>query len=149
MTTSVWSEESKVTLASRLVAFPLLSQIPLDSDYRLGEINLTLIPYEGPPRHALEEGSEFIHLGFWVDDLTATYQRLVSLQAAVVREDVKERREFAGNAPPPAPLRCSTPTAMFWTSVIALMNGAPEQAKFAQSDKSRGILMTQVLYSVM
>lgn len=65
-----------------------------------GEINLTLIPYEGPPRHALEEGSEFIHLGFWVDDLTATYQRLVGLQAAVVREDVKERREFAGNAPP-------------------------------------------------
>jgi len=65
-----------------------------------GEINLTLIPYEGPPRHALEEGSEFIHLGFWVDDLTATYQRLVGLQAAVVRDDVKERREFAGDVPP-------------------------------------------------
>jgi len=65
-----------------------------------GQVNLTMIPYEGPARTALEEGTEFIHLGFWVDDLEATYQRLVALEATVAREDVKERREFAGDAPP-------------------------------------------------
>src|SRR3954471_327461 len=65
-----------------------------------GQVNLTMIPYEGPVRTALEEGTEFIRLGFWVDDLEATYQRLVALEATVAREDVKERREFAGDAPP-------------------------------------------------
>lgn len=65
-----------------------------------GQVNLTVIPYEGPARRPLEEGGEFIHLGFWVEDLAAVYQRMVALGAAVVREDVKERREFAGNAPP-------------------------------------------------
>jgi catechol 2,3-dioxygenase-like lactoylglutathione lyase family enzyme len=65
-----------------------------------GQINLTLLPYSGPERTPLEEGVEFIHLGFWVDDLAAVYQRLVALGAVVVREDVKARNEFAGNAPP-------------------------------------------------
>lgn len=65
-----------------------------------GQINLTLIPYEGPERQSLEEGYEFIHLGFLVEDLAATYQRLMALNAKIVREDVKERREYAGNAPP-------------------------------------------------
>lgn len=65
-----------------------------------GQVNLTLLPYEGPAREALEEGFEFIHLGFWVEDLGATYQRLLGLAAKVVREDVKERRDFSGDAPP-------------------------------------------------
>jgi catechol 2,3-dioxygenase-like lactoylglutathione lyase family enzyme len=59
-----------------------------------GAVNLTLIPYEGPVRTALEEGTEFIHLGFLVNDLAATYRRLVNLGAEVVREDVKERLIF-------------------------------------------------------
>jgi catechol 2,3-dioxygenase-like lactoylglutathione lyase family enzyme len=57
-----------------------------------GAVNLTLIPYEGPARRPLEEGTEFIHLGFLVDDLAATYRRLLALSAPVVRDDVKERR---------------------------------------------------------
>jgi catechol 2,3-dioxygenase-like lactoylglutathione lyase family enzyme len=65
-----------------------------------GQVNLTVIPYEGPERRPLEEGYEFIHLGFWVDDLAATYQRLLALGAKIVREDVKERRDFTGDAPP-------------------------------------------------
>lgn len=56
-----------------------------------GTINLTLLPYDGPPRQALEEGSEFMHLGFLVDDVAAVYRRLVTLGASVVRDDVKER----------------------------------------------------------
>lgn len=62
-----------------------------------GHINMTVIPYTGPERLPLEESHEFIHLGFLVDDLAAVYQRLVALGAAVVREDVKERREFTGD----------------------------------------------------
>ena len=65
-----------------------------------GQVNITLLPYVGPEREPLEESFEFIHLGFWVKDLGATYQRLVALNAKIVREDVKERREYAGDAPP-------------------------------------------------
>src|SRR5689334_1076126 len=61
-----------------------------------GQVNLTLLPYDGPQRNALEEGTEFIHLGFWVSDLAAVYQRLVALNAHIAREDVKERREYSG-----------------------------------------------------
>jgi catechol 2,3-dioxygenase-like lactoylglutathione lyase family enzyme len=64
-----------------------------------GAVNLTLIPYEGPERTRLEEGTEFIHLGFWVEDLAATYRRLLALGAPVVRDDVKERRPHADDIP--------------------------------------------------
>jgi catechol 2,3-dioxygenase-like lactoylglutathione lyase family enzyme len=64
-----------------------------------GAINLTLLPYEGPVRSALPEGNEFVHLGFLVDDLGATYQRLSGLGATIVRDDVKERRAPSGEVP--------------------------------------------------
>jgi catechol 2,3-dioxygenase-like lactoylglutathione lyase family enzyme len=65
-----------------------------------GLVNLTLIQYSGPQRTALEEGTEFIHLGFLVEDLAATYQRFVNIGANVVREDVKERYVHDSNATP-------------------------------------------------
>jgi catechol 2,3-dioxygenase-like lactoylglutathione lyase family enzyme len=63
-----------------------------------GSVNLTLLPYDGPSRSVLEEGSEFVHLGFVVDDLGATYRRLIGLGARIVR-DVNERREPSGAEP--------------------------------------------------
>ena len=65
-----------------------------------GTVNLTLIQYNGPARTAFEEGTEFIHLGFLVDDLAKSYQRLVDIGAAVVREDVKERNLLNANTIP-------------------------------------------------
>ena len=65
-----------------------------------GVVNLTLIQYSGPSRTALEEGTEFIHLGFLVDDLATTYQNFIKIGANVVREDVKERHLLADNAAP-------------------------------------------------
>lgn len=65
-----------------------------------GNVNMTIIPHEGPAREALEEGIEFIHLGFLVDDLAAVYQRFIDIGAHVVREDVKERRIHDTSAPP-------------------------------------------------
>ncbi len=64
-----------------------------------GSINLTLLPYDGPARTPLLEGSEFVHLGFLVADLAATYRQLVALGAEIVRDDVKERRLPLGDAP--------------------------------------------------
>ena len=65
-----------------------------------GAVNLTLIPYDGPLRQSLEEGTEFIHFGFVVGNLAAVYQRLLALGAPVVRDDVKERRQHtAGDVP--------------------------------------------------
>jgi catechol 2,3-dioxygenase-like lactoylglutathione lyase family enzyme len=65
-----------------------------------GQVNMTLLPYTGPERQPLEEGYEFIHLGFLVDDLATVYKKVVELGGKIVREDVKARREFAGDAPP-------------------------------------------------
>jgi len=56
-----------------------------------GATNITLLPYDGSPRAALEEGNEFIHLGFLVPDAAATYRRLVGLGAPIARDDVKRR----------------------------------------------------------
>jgi len=64
-----------------------------------GVVNLTLLPYDGPGRSVLEEGSEFVHLGFLVEDLSACFRRLVQLGAHIVRDDVKERRLPSGSAP--------------------------------------------------
>lgn len=64
-----------------------------------GSVNLTLLPYDGPARSSLPEGSEFVHLGFLVEDLAATYRRLVGLGARIVRDDVKERRPPSGVVP--------------------------------------------------
>jgi catechol 2,3-dioxygenase-like lactoylglutathione lyase family enzyme len=65
-----------------------------------GHVNLTLLPYVGPERAPLEEGSEFIHLGYQVDDVTVVFRRLVALGAVVVRDDVKERRAHDPDAVP-------------------------------------------------
>lgn len=64
-----------------------------------GAINVTLLPYDGPARSPLTEGNEFIHLGFLVENLAATYRRLIGLGADIVRDDVKERRPPSGLDP--------------------------------------------------
>jgi catechol 2,3-dioxygenase-like lactoylglutathione lyase family enzyme len=74
-----------------------------------GAVNLTLIPYEGQERRPLEEGTEFIHLGFLVDDLAATYRRLLALGAPVVRDDVKERRPHDDDAVPAGSFKAPDP----------------------------------------
>ena len=65
-----------------------------------GGVNLTLLPYDGPERAPVEEGTEFIHLGFLVDDAAATFRRLKALGSRVVRDDVKERYEHNPSAMP-------------------------------------------------
>lgn len=63
-------------------------------------VNLTLLPYDGAERVPLAEGTEFIHFGFLVDDVAATYRRLVVLGVLIARDDVKERRAYDPLVPP-------------------------------------------------
>ena len=65
-----------------------------------GGVNVTLLPYDGPSRVALEEGNEFIHLGFMVDDVPTTHERLRTLGAVIVRDNVKERRPHDATSAP-------------------------------------------------
>jgi catechol 2,3-dioxygenase-like lactoylglutathione lyase family enzyme len=64
-----------------------------------GVVNLTMITHVGAARTPPTEGDEFIHLGFLVDDLTATHARLREIGAEVVRHDVKTRDLPTGEAP--------------------------------------------------
>ena len=66
-----------------------------------GSCNLRLLPYEGAARAPREEGTEFIHLGFLVDDAGRAYRRLAAIGADVVRDDIHERRQHDPSAPPP------------------------------------------------
>lgn len=74
-----------------------------------GTTNLTLLAYDGPPRPTLEEGAEFIHLGFLVPDAKAAYQRLVGLGAPIVRDDVKRRDPHDPENVPPGSFKVLDP----------------------------------------
>ena len=64
-----------------------------------GAINLTVLPYDGPARSAPPEGMEFVHFGFVVDDLSATYRRLIDLGAHIVSDDINQRQAPSGAEP--------------------------------------------------
>ncbi|MSS70730.1 MAG: VOC family protein [Candidatus Latescibacteria bacterium] len=58
-----------------------------------GTLNMTLLPYDGPARASLPEPTEFIHLGFIVEDLDAAFDKCVANGFEVLRDNVKERNE--------------------------------------------------------
>jgi hypothetical protein len=47
----------------------------------------------------MPEGTEFVHFGFVVEDLSATYRRLIGLGAYIVSDDINERRAPSGAEP--------------------------------------------------
>ncbi len=47
----------------------------------------------------MREGTEFVHFGFVVEDLSATYHRLIDLGAHIISDDVNERRVPSGAEP--------------------------------------------------
>lgn len=96
-----------------------------------GQVNITLLPYVGPEREPLEESFEFIHLGFWVKDLGATYQRLVALNAKIVREKMSKN---GANMPGMHRLwgrsRYLTRMAMSWILANAVTSGGFRHGPF-------------------
>jgi catechol 2,3-dioxygenase-like lactoylglutathione lyase family enzyme len=73
-----------------------------------GTVNMTLIVHEGD-RPYLEEGEEYIHIGFIVDDARETWQRLREFGATILREDVKARYPVDENRPPVGSFKVADP----------------------------------------
>lgn len=74
-----------------------------------GSLNMTVIPYEGPPREAHEEGTEHIHIGFLVPNACEAYERLRTIDATFLRSDVKVRDESVGPPPPGGSFKVADP----------------------------------------
>jgi catechol 2,3-dioxygenase-like lactoylglutathione lyase family enzyme len=63
-------------------------------------LNLTILPFEGTPAAAPEEGLEQIHFGIVVDDSPGLYRRLRAVGAVTARHDIKERGEVVEGVVP-------------------------------------------------
>jgi catechol 2,3-dioxygenase-like lactoylglutathione lyase family enzyme len=74
-----------------------------------GTVNMTLIQYDGPERPALEEGSEYIHFGFIVQDARATFLRLQDDGALFLRDNVKTRDPIQPGETPPGSFKVEDP----------------------------------------
>ena len=74
-----------------------------------GTLNVTLLPYAGPPRQSLDEGDEYIHFGVIVDDHVATFERLRALGATFLRSDVKTRDPLDPARPPQGSFKVADP----------------------------------------
>lgn len=75
-----------------------------------GTNNVTLIQQpEGSSRPMLREGDEYIHFGVVVEDLDATWERILAWGAEVVRENVKERNPVDPDVRPPVSFKVLDP----------------------------------------
>ena len=72
-------------------------------------VNMTLIQYDGADRAPLEEGSEYVHFGFIVDDAGETFQRLQQSGALFLRDNVKTRDPIRPGEPPPGSFKVEDP----------------------------------------
>jgi catechol 2,3-dioxygenase-like lactoylglutathione lyase family enzyme len=74
-----------------------------------GTVNMTLIQYEGTERPTLEEGSEYIHFGFIVEDARVTFLRLQEDGAVFLRDNVKTRDPIQPGETPPGSFKVEDP----------------------------------------
>ena len=75
-----------------------------------GTNNITLIQQpEDSNRPLLAEGDEYIHFGVIVEDLDATWARVLAWGAEVVRENVKERNPVDPRVRPPVSFKVLDP----------------------------------------
>lgn len=63
-------------------------------------LNLTILPFEGSPAPAPEEGLEQIHFGIVVSDAKGLYKRLGELGVLSVRHDIKVRGDVVEGVVP-------------------------------------------------
>jgi len=78
-------------------------------DLTEGTLNMTLIQYDGEDRPEMDEESEFIHLGFIVDDAQVTFQRLQQAGAIFLRDNVKTRDPIRPGEVPPGSFKVADP----------------------------------------
>ena len=72
-----------------------------------GYLNLTLLPHDGQ-RSPVIEGEEYVHFGFIVDDLQATWRR-VRAWGAEAPKTVKGRNEISSDEPPAVAFKAYDP----------------------------------------
>jgi catechol 2,3-dioxygenase-like lactoylglutathione lyase family enzyme len=72
-------------------------------------VNMTLIQYNGDQRPAQEEGTEYVHFGFIVDDAPATFQRLQEAGAIFLRDNIKTRDPYRPGEAPPGSFKVEDP----------------------------------------
>ena len=70
---------------------------------------MTLIQHDGSDRPALEEGQEYVHFGFIVDDAQATFLRLQQDGAIFLRDNVKTRDPIRPGEVPPGSFKVADP----------------------------------------
>jgi catechol 2,3-dioxygenase-like lactoylglutathione lyase family enzyme len=73
-----------------------------------GTVNMTLIRHDGE-RPTLEEGNEYIHFGFIVDDAPATFLRLREAGAFFLRDNIKTRDPIRPGEVPPGSFKVADP----------------------------------------
>ena len=74
-----------------------------------GALNMTLIQYDGEERPEMDEGSEYIHFGFIVDNSQVTFQRLQQAGAIFLRDNVKTRDPIRPGEVPPGSFKVADP----------------------------------------
>ncbi len=63
-------------------------------DLSEGHMNLTLLPFETAASPPHPEGDEHMHFGILVESLDPIFERLRQVGARIVKEDVKQRRDY-------------------------------------------------------
>jgi len=63
-------------------------------DLSEGHVNLTLLPFETTASPPHPEGDEHMHFGVLVESLEPVVERLRQIEAHIVKEDVKQRRDY-------------------------------------------------------
>lgn len=74
-----------------------------------GNLNMTLIRYDGANRPHLEEGTEYIHFGFIVEDAKETFLKLKKSGLNFLREDIKHRNPIKADEIPPGSFKVEDP----------------------------------------
>lgn len=74
-----------------------------------GTLNMTLIRHTASDRPHLEEGTEYIHFGFIVDDAKAMWTKLREFGAKPLRDDVKLRNVIDESSPPDGSFKVADP----------------------------------------
>ena len=74
-----------------------------------GTLNMTILQYNGGERAPFEEGTEFIHFGIIVEDLTSIYNTLRDGGFELLMDNVKKGDEISADRAPERSFKVADP----------------------------------------
>ena len=74
-----------------------------------GTLNMTILQYNGEKRTAFAEGTEFIHFGIIVEDLTSIYNTLRDEGFELLMDNVKKGDEISNDKAPERSFKVADP----------------------------------------